>query len=72
MVKKKRALQILAPVGDVPSKDKDLHNRIKKLPCDAKISDVFREASEWEKIAVKKFRKREQTKKSGRLTIHCR
>jgi len=72
MPKQKRELLIVAPVGEVPSPDKDLRNKIKKLPPSASVSDVFREVGNWEKIAVKKFRKREQTKKSGKLTIHCK
>lgn len=71
MVNRKKQLKIVAPVGDVPSKDKHLSNRIEKLPSDADISEVFKEIDEWEKIAVKKFRKLEQTDKSGRLGLHC-
>lgn len=70
MVKDRKELQIIAPVGDVPSKDKNLHKRIKELPRDASVSDVFKEIGEWEKVAVRKFKERERTKKSGRLGIH--
>jgi len=72
LVKNKKELQIIAPVGDVPSEDKHLQDRIKKLPSDAELSDVLREIGEWEKITVKKFREHERTKKSGRLTIYCK
>jgi len=74
MVKDKKELhacmRIIAPVGDVPSTDRDLQERIKKLSPDATVSDVFKEIGKWEKNAVKKFRERERTTKSGRLGIH--
>jgi len=65
----KKTLQIVSPIGEVPSTDKDLRDRISKLPKDAKVSEIFREVGEWEKIALKNFKKQEQTKKSGKLGI---
>lgn len=72
MPKNKKELKIMAPVGEVPSTDRELRARIKKLAKGATVSEVFREVGYWERAAVKKFRKREQTKKSGKLTIHCK
>jgi len=60
----------MTPIGDVLSKDRYLDTRISKLPSNASISKVFKEIGEWEKIAIKKFRELEQTKKSGRLGQH--
>ena len=68
----KKELRIIAPIGAVPSTDKDLHERIEKLPSDASISVVFREISKWEEIAVIKSRERERTTKSGVLDIICK
>ena len=66
-----KPLKILAPIGAVPSEDKDLHARIAKLGDSAGISDVLREITDWEKGAVRKFKEHERTTKSGMLEIIC-
>ena len=68
---KRKQVKIVAPVGDVPSTDRNLCARIKKLPRDASVSDVFREIGKWESVAVRRFREKERTTKSGKLDIHC-
>ena len=62
-----KPLKIVAPIGVVPSEDKDLHARIEKLPSNAGISDVLREITDWEEGAVRKFKEHERTTKSGVL-----
>ncbi len=52
--------------------DVDLHERIARLPPDTEISKVFKEITEWEEVAVRKSKEREQTAKSGTLHIICR
>ena len=70
----KKTLQIVAPVGELPSTDIELRERIKtlnveSLPVNAGLAKVFAEVGIWEKSAVKKFREQEKTKLSGKLTI---
>jgi len=69
---KKKELRLIAPIGKAPSTDKDLRDRISKLPQEASVSSVLREISKWEKIAVVKDREQERTSKSGRLVVICR
>jgi len=59
------------PIGESPSRDPDLEKRLKQLPRDAPLSDVFKVISEWEEEAVKRSRQTERTKKSGRLHPIC-
>mgnify|MGYP001144630751 CR=1 FL=1 len=72
MVASGKKLRIVAPIGKVPSADRDLHDRIQRLPREAEISRVFKEIGEWEETAVKKFKEQEHTTKSGKLVIICR
>jgi predicted RNA-binding protein len=44
-----------------------LSEKLDKLPKDATITDCFRAISEWEEEAMREFRKRERTSKSGYL-----
>ena len=71
MVKRKKELRIVAPVGDVPSTDKELHKKIRSLRS-VELSKVFRAVGDWEKTAIIRSKQKEQTKKSGKLTIQCR
>lgn len=68
---KKKRIKFIAPIGEFPPPDKDLQARLKKLPKNASISDVFREISKWEPGAVRKFREMERTKKSGIIDADC-
>lgn len=72
MVSEGRRLELIAPIGQVPSIDDDLHGRLEALPQGSTIADVFREISKWEKIAVRKARERERTTKSGLLNVICK
>ena len=67
-----KVLRITSPIGSVPKTDVDLHDRISRLPADTKIEKAFKEITEWEEVAVRKSREREQTAKSGLLHIVCR
>jgi hypothetical protein len=64
-------LKIIAPIGKVPSQDEDLAERMRKLPKDARLSDIAREIDDWEKGALRKFKLQERTTKSGRLDVNC-
>lgn len=67
-----KVLRILSPIGETPSEDKELNERLAKLGADATISQVFREISIWEETAIQKDRRHENTEKTGRLVITCR
>ncbi|MFH0897654.1 MAG: hypothetical protein V1850_06385 [Candidatus Bathyarchaeota archaeon] len=66
-----REPRIVVPIGEAPSPDEDLAQRIKNLPQRAKLSDIGKEVDNWERAALKKFRQQERTTKSGRLDTHC-
>ncbi len=72
MTTNNKKLRITGPIGKVPPMDVDLHERIARLPPDTEISKVFKEITEWEEVAVRKSKEREQTAKSGTLHIICR
>ena len=67
----KKELQIATPVGELPSPDVELRERISKLPANIGLAKVFTEVGTWEKFAIKKFKEQEKTKDSGKLTIQC-
>ena len=66
-MKGERPLKLIAPIGVVPSDDKELRARIEKLGDKPSISDVFREITDWEEVSVRKFREHERTTKTGML-----
>jgi len=70
-MKKTSRIKIIAPIGELPNSDPELRRRLRKLPKDAKMSDVFRVINEWEPGALERFRQMERTKKSGRLHPVC-
>jgi len=67
----KQRKKIITPIGVVQATDRDLAERLKKLPKNASISKVFREISRWEKEAVIRFQEKEKTKKSGEIHFRC-
>ena len=64
-------IKIIPLIGEFPSEDKDLTERLKRLPKNASLSLVFREISRWEEDTVRKFRMMEKTKKSGKIDGEC-
>jgi hypothetical protein len=70
-MKNSKALKIVAPIGAVPSEDKELKERIERLGESPNISDVLSEITSWEESSVREFREHERTTKSGRLQITC-
>ena len=66
-MKEERPLKLVAPIGVVPSEDKELRRRIEKLGDKPNISDVLTEITTWEEASVRKFREHERTTKSGIL-----
>jgi len=54
-----------APIGELPSPCPELERRLAELPDDAPLVETLRVISEWERWAVRQFRRMEQTDKSG-------
>lgn len=59
-----KKLKITAPIGSVPDTDPELERMLAKLPKNASFFDRYEVIDEWERKALKKFRKMEQTAKS--------
>ena len=66
-----KRINIIAPIGQLPSSDPELRRRLEQLPKDAPLSDVFKVISEREKETVKRSRQTERTKKSGMIHPIC-
>jgi len=66
-----KRLKLIAPIGKAPAEDKELRERLEKLPPNATLSEIFNEISEWEDGAVIKDKLQENTEKSGKLIISC-
>ncbi|MGA3021014.1 MAG: hypothetical protein ABSD68_03640 [Candidatus Micrarchaeales archaeon] len=62
-----RHVKLIAPVGELPSPDKELERRLDALPKDVPLIKFFRVINEWEKEAIAESSKMEKTKKSGRI-----
>jgi hypothetical protein len=60
-----KRIRIIAPIGSLPSRDKDLERRLKRLPKNASLSRIYSEIGKWEKEAVRKEVQNERTAKSG-------
>ena len=64
-MKFEKRINITTPIGEVPSQCPELERRIAALPEDSSISDILKVIDEWELWAIRKFRRMEQTTRSG-------
>jgi hypothetical protein len=65
-----RRIKIIAPVGELPSPDKELRRRVNEaLSKGASLSKIFRIIDEREKESLIEFSKMEKTKKSGIIDV---
>jgi hypothetical protein len=68
---KSQRLKIIAPVGELPSRDEVLKKRMDALPKGAPFSEVCRLIDEREKENLAAFMRMEKTKKSGIIDGEC-
>ena len=55
------------PIGELPRQCPELKRRLEELGDTPSMKDVFKVIDEWEKWAVKEFRRQEQTAYSERV-----
>jgi len=55
------------PIGEPPRQCPELKRRLEELGDNTSMKDVFKVINEWEKWAIKEFRRQEQTVHSERV-----